>query len=506
MTNGPVRKVLILGGGSAGFLVGLALRRKLPEIDVTIVRSPEIKIIGVGEGTSMQVPEFFHHFLEVDPAAFFEQVNPIWKLGVHYVWGTRPYFNYAFGTQLDAHESGFSKPVGYYCQDDIRYTDINSSLITERRVFERNPNGSPIIPYQVAYHLENTQLVEFLETFARSLGIAIEEETMCDTVQDDHGITSLTMKSGRSMTADLYVDCSGFRSALLSKTLGVPFRDFRSTLFCDGAILGTWQRDQGEPIQAYTTIETMEAGWSWRTDHEDRVNRGYVYSSDFITKDEAEAEFTAKNPGIKIMGQVGFSTGCYARSWEKNVLAIGNASGFVEPLEATSLGAICADCVAMVAALRINGGRITESLRNVYNRRASAQWEAVRYNLGAHFKYNRRIDTPFWKRCQEETDIGWAQALEDFYRENGPGRLFRKDWIPPPELFDFDGFLHMLVGQQVPYKTAWKMPEAERKLWKRRQSHFRDRAKKAMTVEEALEALRHPSWKWNQEFYRRWPV
>ncbi|MCA9266573.1 MAG: tryptophan 7-halogenase, partial [Planctomycetales bacterium] len=271
-------------------------------------------------------------------------------------------------------------------------------------------------------------------------------------------------------------------------------------LFTDSAILGTWERRINEPINAYTTIDTMNAGWAWQTDHEDRVNRGYTYCSDFITREQAEEEFVERNPGIQIMGHVGFTPGVYEKSWEKNVVAMGNATGFVEPLEATALWALCDDCKSLMESIRLANGTVSPSLRAVYNRRSAGQWEGIRYNLGAHFKYNRRLSTPFWRRCQEEIDLGWAQQIEDFYRENGPSLLFREDWVSPPVFFDVADYLYMLVGQDVPYKTTWQISSRESQLWDKRKAHFRQRARAAMTAEEAIKILRHPDYPWEQEF------
>src|SRR5262249_35835047 len=157
--------------------------------------------------------------------------------------------------------------------------------------------------------------------------------------QDEHCITGLKLASGRSRDADLYVDCSGFRSVLLSEALGEPFVNFSSTLYCDRALAGGWDRTT-ERIKPYTTAETLDAGWCWQTEHPNRIIRGYVYSSAFISDEDAEREFRSKNPKIEKARLLKFPSGRYRNSWVKNVVAIGNASGFVEPLEATSLHVI----------------------------------------------------------------------------------------------------------------------------------------------------------------------
>ena len=210
--------------------------------------------------------------------------------------------------------------------------------MTHNQVFPRRPDGLPHITRDPAYHIENEHFVTFLEQYATKLGIQIMDDTVVEVKQNERGIAGLLLASGQTVAADLYVDSSGFRSVLLGKALGEPFRSFKASLFCERAVVGGWQRSE-EPIKPYTTAETMNAGWCWQIEHEHRINRGYVYSPDFISDDEAEQEFRAKNPKVGSTRIVKFVSGRYERAWVKNVVAIGNAGGFVEPLESTSLGA-----------------------------------------------------------------------------------------------------------------------------------------------------------------------
>ncbi len=183
-------------------------------------------------------------------------------------------------------------------------------------------------------------------------------------------------------------------SLLLGKTLAEPFQSFSPTLFCDRAVVGGWERD-GEIIQPYTVVETMNSGWCWRIDHEHRINRGYVYASSFTSDDEAEREFRAKNPKVGPTRVVHFRTGRYERSWVKNVVAIGNASGFVEPLEATSLGAIGSECALLAETLLDCDFQPNTSQVREFNRAMATNWDNIRRFLAIHYKFNTRLDTPF---------------------------------------------------------------------------------------------------------------
>ena len=255
-----VKKILVLGGGSAGFLAALTLKTRLPTLDVTVLRSADIGIIGVGESTLVGVPEHLHGYLGIDLKEFYEKAEPQWKLGIRFLWGKRHHFDFPFGYQLDRHYHALPKCTGFYCAEGT-FDDIGtiSGMMATNKAFLRTGAGLPAITSSLAYHIENKKFVAYLQFKAASLGIAVQDDTVSDVLQDDHGVTGLRLKSGGTVTADLYLDCSGFASVLLGRTFKEPFVSFKSTLFCDKAVVGRWQRAD-EPIQPYTTVETMD----WR--------------------------------------------------------------------------------------------------------------------------------------------------------------------------------------------------------------------------------------------------
>ncbi len=288
-----VKSLLVLGGGSAGFLAAITAKFRLPELPVTVLRSKDIGIIGVGEGTTLTLPQHLHDYMKLDIKDFYRVADPQWKLGIRFLWGKRPYFDYAFSHQLDTKYNLLSRMTGYYCNGDWTYVGIPSGLMSHNRIMVRDPLGRPVVTNDLAYHIENEKFVTWLEAHARQLGVAIQDDTVEEVLQDEHGVTGLRLASGQTATADLFVDCSGFFSVLLGKALNEPFISYKSSLFNDRAVVGGWTRTD-EPIKPYTTAETMNAGWCWQIEHETRINRGYVYSSDFISDEEADAEFRAK--------------------------------------------------------------------------------------------------------------------------------------------------------------------------------------------------------------------
>jgi tryptophan halogenase len=380
--------------------------------------------------------------------------------------------------------------------------DVSSAMMSQNKAFIRQPNGDPLIGRDYGYHLENVRFVDYLEEKAEERGITILDDKMTEVLQDDHGITGLRFAANGVLTADLYLDCSGFRSLLLGQALGEPYFPFKSTLFNDRAVTGGWERTD-DPIQPYTTAETMNCGWCWRIDHPDRINRGYVYSSDFISDDEAQREFHQKNPKVEKSWFVKFRTGRYQNSWVKNVVAIGNSSGFVEPLESTSLAVICDESRLLAECLADCDRQPGPNLIASYNHIGARAWDTIRYFLGIHFKFNTRYDTPYWRACREKADLGTAQPLVDYYMENGPSTYGRTALLRINDIFGMEGYLCLLMGQNVPFRKKWQPSAREVQIWNGIRAENRAKALTALNSQESLQAILSPEWKWTPGFFRQ---
>jgi tryptophan halogenase len=299
------------------------------------------------------------------------------------------------------------------------------------------------------------------------------------------------------LTADFFIDASGFRSELLGRTLQEPFISYSASLFNDRAILGGWERTD-EPILPYTTAETMQSGWSWQIDHEHLINRGYVYCSSMISDDHAREEFQSKNPKARINDRVvRFRTGRYQRSWVGNVIAIGNSSGFVEPLESTSLMVICWQCQTAVELLKHVGQ--TPTLRKFFNRIWADTWDEIRDFLALHFVANTRLDTPYWRACRTDTNIDSLKPLLAFYQENGPTGFCQKFLKHTASQFGIEGFLAMLVGNGVPYRNRHNPSDMERQQIDAGRDRFRTTAQQGLDVKQTLSCIRDSRWRWSDE-------
>lgn len=493
-----IQKVIVLGSGSAGLLAALTVKRKIPQLEVEVVRDPDLGIIGVGEGTTPNFPRHLFEYLGIKRKTFYEKARPTWKLGIRFLWGTRGHFDYTFAFQLDKQFAGLKLPNGFYCDQEFTNVDLASALMAAGKAFARQPNRAPDIQPWHAFHIENHNLVTALEDEARISRVKLTDANVTGATRGPQGISAIHLADGRELHADLFIDASGFTSELLGKVLEEPFVSFKDTLFCDRAVVGGWQRGPDEPIMAYTTAETMSTGWCWKIEHEHHINRGYVYASDMISDEQAFEEFRRKNPKVPDTPRiVKFRSGCYRRTWVDNVIAIGNSAGFVEPLEATALMIICSQCQALTELLQQSMLDPTPSIRALYNKNKFEEWEMIRDFLGLHYQLNRADQTPFWERCRNETDLSGIADLLEFYRENGPSGFGRHLLQETVNDFGMEGFLVMLVGNQAPYEKHHRASDAEIRTWNQRRKLHADLARSGIDVKEALSYVHHPGWQWH---------
>jgi len=492
-----IQSVLVVGAGSAGLIAALTLKCKLPQLSVRVLRSPEIGVIGVGEGTTAAFPRHFFEYLKLDPGFFYQNAEPTWKLGIKFLWGPRKAFYYSFAKEYADRHVRLARNNGFYMDDEFGWAGKVSAFMAQDKAFPRRPDGTPLFHNQHAFHMENRKLVDTLERWCLTHGVEIQDGTMTradllpDGLHGDPGIASIHLESGEQLQADLYVDASGFRSELIGRALGVPYDSFSKSLFCDRAVIGGWPRTD-EPIKPYTVAETYDAGWTWQIEHENWINRGYVYSSAFMDDETALAELLRKNPRIVNEPRVvRYRSGRSSRTWVGNVVGVGNSVGFVEPLEATALQVITLESASLadslLDSLQEPGPKMME-LYNIYN---CGQWDDIRDFLAVHYAFNTRLDTPFWQACRADTDLGGALPIVEFFRENGPSGVATEVLLKPTNSFGIDGYQAMLVGQKVPHGKPYKPPHAELAVWRDLNIRMRREAATGLTVRECLDSIRH---------------
>jgi tryptophan halogenase len=497
MSPPALKTVVVLGGGTAGLLAALTLRRQVPLDSIRVIHSTEIGVIGVGEGTTPLFPNHLLDVLRVDPGKLYAEAQPTWKLGIRFEWGPRLHFYYSFTNQWNARWMDLPKANGFYPSEGLPPGDVTTALMAHGKAALRRGDGWPQFNPGYAFHIENRKLVSYLEARCREAGITLQEGIVQDVECDGDLVAVLHLDSGEKVTADLFIDASGFRSELLGRALKEPYQSFGDVLFCDRAIIGGWPRTN-EPILPYTTAETMDAGWCWRIDHENFINRGYVYSSVFLSDEAAKDELQRKNPKITNEPRlVKFRSGRLQRSWVGNVVSIGNANGFVEPLEATAIAVVIYSIQTLVEFIQeCQEHGPTDSIRSVYNQLVRDIWTETRDFLALHYKLNTRLDSAFWKHARENTPLGSVAPFVEFYRENGPSMLARFQFEHLDNIFGVEGHLAMLIGNAVPFRQQHSPLPEERARWERHCTDLDSRGASGLTVEEALRLIRHPAWRW----------
>lgn len=499
-----VSSVAVVGGGSAGLLAALGIRKLNPHLKVTVIYSSKVPVIGVGESTQPNLPHYLHNFLELPYAEFYREVRPTWKLGLKFTWGKRPHFNYPFLSQFDQRPSRDLREPGFYCDDSVLYTNVLSAAMDcDRSPLFRNEQGQIGIHLNHAYHIENRKLVAYLMTKLGESGIKTLDAEVEGFEQDKDGfITKARLKGRKPFSADLWVDSSGFESLMLGTKLKVPFVSFRDKLFTEKAVVGTYEYDSpDEPIRPYTCVDTLNYGWCFTIDHDDRSSCGYVYSPDHVSDDEATAEFLKFRPRIKETRIIPFKSGRYEKFWHKNVVGIGNAAGFVEPLEATALALICRACVNLAYILETND-LVTDAMVEQFNMDSANAWDITRDFIALHYAYNNRIDNEFWRECQATLPdkLGYYAPFMAYYKKNGPTSVMTNHFLREGDSFKLDGFLSLAVGMKVPYKKRHKISKAEREKWEQIRKHNQWLGENALTSREAFKVISDPKFPWPQPY------
>ena len=434
-----MNRIIILGGGTAGWMAASLLNKTLAKknINITLIESPQIGIIGVGEGSTPQLGKLFAA-LDIAESEWMAACDATFKNGISFVnWTEHTHNNRYFHPFPSPFDRQTVPAFLYHNKLRLQGMDVPvkpdefflSAKLAELNLSPKPKPNKPQIPLNYAYHFDSAKLGEFLAAKAVSAGVVHIQDQLSDAKDaitfDAHGnITTLKMRSGEHYSADLFIDCTGFSSLLLQEALSVPFTSFNNNLFNDAAV--AIPTKAMNPLPSETRATALKYGWAWHIPLTKRTGNGYVYSSKYISAEEAEnellnalgfktkADYESANPNLPPIKHLSMKVGQVKEHWRKNVVAVGLSQGFIEPLEATALHLVQESIMAFLE--RIDDPNVSDKIgftadkRESFNQEISARFNGIRDYIVAHYKMNTRSDSQYW--LDNSKNQGISERLE----------------------------------------------------------------------------------------------
>jgi tryptophan halogenase len=466
----PIRKVVIVGGGTAGWMAAAALSKILggfPGLRIELVESEAIGTVGVGEATIPQI-NLFNAMLGIDENEFVRETHATYKLGIEFVDWTREGHRYVhpfgfYGLDMMGIEFHHHWLKGRTIGDTSELDEYSIGAVAGKmgRMARPTPDRpkSPLSKIGYAFQFDAGRYARYLRGRAERQGVIRTEGRIIDVERDGESgfVTAVVLENGTRIEGELFIDCSGFRALLIGQELGVPFVDWSQWLPCDRAV--AIPCTLGGDHQPLTRSTARPAGWQWRIPLQHRIGNGHVYCSAHMSDDEAIALLLANLDGEPLAepNRLRFTAGHRARAWEKNVVALGLAGGFLEPLESTAIHLVQSGIARLMTLFptRAFGQREIER----YNQQSVRDYVDIRDFLVLHYCATERGDTAFWDYCRNiEPPEGLAEKLAMF---RSSGRVFREH----NELFTETSWLSVMVGQGIEpggyHPAADLLPDAE---------------------------------------------
>lgn len=453
--NHKVKNIVIAGGGTAGWMAAAAFSKLIGKnLKITLVESDDIATVGVGEATIPPI-KTFHKLLGINEQELMRATHSTFKLGIEFKdWGQKnDQYIHSFGVTgkecwagefhhfwLHGLRKGIKADFGDYCYE-LQAAKANKFALS---------NNSPI---NYAYHLDATLYASYLRDFSQRLGVTRVEGKIQHVIKDKNtgNISSLTLASGQAIEGDFFVDCTGFKGLLIEQALHTGFDDWSHWLPCDRAV-AVQTKSITAPIP-YTRSIAHENGWQWKIPLQNRVGNGLVYCSKYCSDEEAIKTLTENIEGDLLTEPrvIKFNTGRRRKGWNKNCVALGLSSGFIEPLESTSIHLIMSGIVRLLRLFPFDG--IKQSAIDEYNNKLDSELNAVRDFIVLHYKATQREDSDFWLHCKNmEIPPSLLHKMQLF---KDTGRVFLDDG----DIFRVDSWTQVMIGQGIMPSQYHKIAE-----------------------------------------------
>ena len=460
-----IKKIVIVGGGTAGWMAATALSRLKSgsPLDIQLIESEQIGTVGVGEAT---IPPFveFNQLLGIDERALLSAVQGTFKVGIQFEnWGKigdsyiHPFGNYGYQIGgISFHQvwrklqvNGDKRPIQAF---NLETMAAYFGKFARTADYQRED----LPPMNYAYHINATAYAGFLRLDAEQRGVVRREGKVVDVTLDGEtgNVASVTMDDGEIIAGDLFVDCSGFRGILIEQALKTGYEDWTRYLPCDRAVALPCNRDDGSPPPPFTKATAHSAGWQWQVPLQHRNGNGHVYCSEYMGDDEAH-NILVNNMAGKPQAEpnfLRFVTGRRKKFWNKNVVAIGLSAGFMEPLESTSIHLINTGINKLLAVLSLDGMTSTQAAS--YNRLTGKEYARIRDFLILHYNATTRDDSEFWNYCRTMDVPDTLTEKIELFRANG--QIFREE----DELFTETSWAAVMLGQGIQMQGSGPVADA----------------------------------------------
>ena len=407
-----MKRICILGGGTAGFCTAAVLSRWVKnnnlDIEITCVYSSSIGSIGVGESTQLAINDIFQ-FLRLSDKAWMPQCNATYKSNIRFEGWSDEVFYYPFGDLSGDDVSDFFVLASLFPEEVplssfSRYDRYHSRYAELNRLSHDGWDFNQL----TAYHFDTNGLAKIFYKVCEDNGVKFIDDKFYGTEQDKYGWIESIVCENSVHYADLFIDCSGFNSKLLGRTMHVPYKSYNDTLINDRAVIAKIPyTDKEQQLTSYTNNVTMNNGWCWEIPLWDGMSVGYVHSLKFATEEVIEEEFVNRY-GVKPEKTVRFNTGRYEKAWVKNVASVGLSFGFIEPLEATGLASIVTNVFRLLEVLSTNLSPNSFD-REIFNKACIDELDNSKTFIDMHYAASHKSDTPYWKYVTQVINYPWDQ-------------------------------------------------------------------------------------------------